>query len=144
MATSLTLFDSFKSTISGKINLSTDTIKVGLATSAQTLSASGQAVYADITAELPTANGYTSGGVAVTSRTWAQTAGTAKLDFADVSWSIVTGSITARYFFIYSDTATNKDLIGFGFLDATPTDVTVPANVILSLVINDNGLLTLS
>ena len=142
MATSFSFFNSFKTALSGKINLATDTLKVGLATSAQALTTGGQSIYADITAELTTADGYTVGGATVTNKTWTQTSGTAKLDFDDVTWNITGAGITCRYFFIYSDTATNKDLIGFGLLDDTPANVTVPAAVVLTLVVNTSGLFT--
>lgn len=144
MATTLTLFNSFKSAISGKINLETDTLKVGLVTSAQTLTASGQAVYADITAEVANGNGYTTGGVTATTKTWSQTAGTAKLDFDDISWTASGAGFTSRQFFVYSNTATNKDLIGFGHMDNTPANVVLISGDTLTLTINASGLLTLA
>jgi hypothetical protein len=47
------------------------------------------------------ANGYTAGGVGLTSVVFINTAGVDKWDAADISWAAVGGAITARYAVIY-------------------------------------------
>lgn len=97
-----------------KINLSADTFKAMLT---NTVTVGTNAVKTDIT-EITAANGYTAGGVTLTT-TFAETgAGLGVWRFqstgADPSWTAAGGSIAAhQYLVVYDDTATNKDLIGF-------------------------------
>ena len=141
------LFDSALLKIhDGTINLATDDFYCALTTSAQTITKGttpfDDAVYADLTDELPTANGYTAGGVLMTGIALTQTAGVFKLDCDDISWTAAGGSLTSKYFVIYSDTATNKDLLGFGLLNSTGADVTVVSTEPLTITIAANGLFT--
>ena len=144
MSTTFTLFNSFKAALSGKIDLSGHTFKCALTTSAQSLSAAGQAVYADLTAEVANGNGYTTGGEALTGVTWAQTSGTAKFDSNDPAFTASGSGFTCRNYVIYDDTATNKDLMGFGVLDNTPADVVLISGDTLTITVNANGWLSLS
>jgi hypothetical protein len=58
--------------------------------------------WGDISAnEHANANGYTTGGEALTSVSLANTSGTDKWDAADISWTASGGPITARYAAIY-------------------------------------------
>jgi len=106
----------------GTIDLNSDTFKIVLLTSSYTTSGSHD-VYSDLTNELSTANGYTSGGATLASVTYSQTSGVAKWDSADQVWTASGGSIVARYAVIYDSTASNK-LIGYLLLDSAPADVT--------------------
>jgi len=148
MSGNFNLFNSAKlSIMDGTINLSSDTFKIVLCTSAQAITVGTapfvDAVYADLTAELTTANGYTAGGQALTTVALSQTAGVFKFDCDNPSWTASGGSLTARYYAIYSDTATNKDLLGFGLLDTTPADVTVIDTEPLTIAISASGLFTI-
>lgn len=87
-------------------NLGADTLKVLLANDAP--SPSADAVKADLTSELGTANGYTSGGNTPTISSSAQSSGTYKLVLADTVFTASGGSIGPfRYAVFWNDTPTS-------------------------------------
>lgn len=89
-----------------------DTIKVALASSSYTPNQDTHETYADITNELSTAGGYTSGGATLGSRTvsYNSTGNVTTFDGADVSWT--SASFTARYAIIYKSGGGNP-LVGY-------------------------------
>lgn len=116
-------YNKFNATIQAvmekKINFSADTLKAMLTNVAPVPAT--DAVKADLT-EIAAGNGYAAGGPAVAAT------GTLNVDIyeltqdADVSITAAGGDIgPARYVAIYSDTATNKDLIGWYDYDSTFT-----------------------
>lgn len=112
----------------GTIDLDSHTFKAVLLGSAQALTAgfaggSGDCRYADLTAELATANGYTAGGLALTGVTISRTAGVNLWTASNLSWTL-SAPITFKYLGIYDDTATNDDLLCFMDLDVGGTTVT--------------------
>ena len=113
------------------INLSTNTFKCLLLDKAQTLTAgfngtSGNCQKSDLTAELPTLHGYTQGGVALTGVTLVRSSNTVTWSAAPWTWTIDATGINFKYAVIYSDTATNKDLLCYVDMDtATADNVTV-------------------
>src|SRR5437763_12082794 len=90
------VYDSFKQWMAdGTFNVASDTFKVTLHSNAYVPSLTNQ-VYADLTNELATANGYTSGGLALSSVTWSGgSAGNTTTTFtsANPSWNASAGSI---------------------------------------------------
>jgi hypothetical protein len=108
----LTKFYSFVEAIhEKKHNLGSDTLKVLLTNTAPSLSNTQKS---DISGELSTANGYTSGGATVTITSSAQSSGLYTLIATDVTWTASGGSIGPfRYAVFYNDTATNDELIGY-------------------------------
>lgn len=95
-------------------NLGADTLKVLLSNDAPSTSA--DAVKADLTSELGTGNGYTSGGSQASITSSAQTSGTYKLVLADVVFTATGNSIGPfRYAVLYNDTPTSPadPLIGW-------------------------------
>lgn len=113
---------------------------------ANTLSV-GTAVYGDLTNEHANANGYTTGGVALLSETWTNSAGTITFDAGDVVWTASGGPITARYAVIYKNATVNsivKPLLCVCVLDTAPADVTATAGNTLTITMNASGLFTLS
>lgn len=147
MAASLTFYNKFKEYVAdGTIDLDNDTFKVILVSSSYTPSASTHTVYADITNELSTANGYTAGGATLGSVTWGESGGTATFDAADTQWTASGGSIAARYAVIYDDTPTSPadPLVCYILLDTTPADVTATDGNTLTLQWDASGIFTLS
>jgi hypothetical protein len=108
----LTKFYSFVEAIhEKKHNLGSDTLKVLLTNTAPSLSNTQKS---DISGELSTANGYTSGGATVPVTSSAQSSGLYTLIATDVTFTASGGSIGPfRYAVFYNDTATNDELIGY-------------------------------
>ena len=148
MAASLTFYNSFREYVAdGTIDLDTDTFKVTLHSSSYTPNADTHTVYADLTNELITANGYTSGGATLGTVTWNRSGGTATFDAADTVWTASGGTITARYAVIRKDGTANaivSPLICYILLDTTPADVTTTAGNTLTLQWNASGILTIT
>lgn len=91
------------------IKMSTDTFKVMLLLSTYTPSSTHYRK-ADVSAHEHAASGnYSTGGATLGSVTWTESGGTVTFDAADTSWTSAT--ITARYAQIYSDTASNDELV---------------------------------
>ena len=147
MAASLTFYNSFREYIAdGTIDLDTDTFKVTLHTSSYTPS-TAHTVYADLTNELSTANGYTNTGQALGTVTWGHIGGTATFNADDTIWTASGGSIVARYAVIRKDGTANaivSPLICYILLDTAPADVTATTGNTLTLQWNGSGILTLS
>ena len=123
------------------------TMALFLSTSnANTLSV-GTGVYGDLTNEHANANGYTTGGIALTAETWAEAAGVITADCADVVWTASGGSIIARFAVIYCNATVNtivKPLLCVCLLDTTPADVTTTTGNTLTIQINASGIFTVS
>lgn len=107
---------SMLSILNKEIDWNSDVIKVALCTSSYTPDQDAHDYFNDITNELPTANGYTSGGATLANCAAAYTAGTnvAKFDADDVTWA--SSSITARYAIVYDSspgTAATNPLIAY-------------------------------
>jgi hypothetical protein len=123
------------------------TMSLWLSTSnANTLSV-GTAVYGDLTNQHANANGYTTGGIALTSEVWTNSSGTITFDCDDVVWTASGGSIVARFAVIYCNATVNsivKPLLCVCLLDTTPADVTCTTGNTLTISINASGVFTLS
>ena len=140
----LALFDEFAESIGdGRIDLDTSTFKVAFVT----LQVGGTPSIAKTdavpcwgaggttnlsTSEVSAGGGYTAGGDALASVTWGQTAGVATFDAADYVWtSSASGDpATIKTAVIYSDTAANKDCVGF-------VDMTADGTTAISLLAGD-------
>lgn len=111
MAT-LTKFEKFSENLGkGVFNLSADQLKIALTNTAP--NAATDSVYADITSPIAGTNLDGATPFNVTTTSFAQTGGTAKLVLADLTLT-ATGSVGPfRYVVLYSDTASNKELIGY-------------------------------
>ena len=148
MTASITFYQSFREYVAdGTIDLDTDTFTVSLHASTYTPNASTHTVYADLTNELSTANGYTNGGANLTSVTWNRSGGTVTFDAADTVWTASGGSIVARHAVLRKNGTANSivsPLVAYILLDTTPADVTTTAGNTLTLVWNASGIFTLS
>lgn len=122
-------------------NLSSDSLKVALFTSTYTPNQDTDTTYAGITGEVANGSGYTTGGVALASVSWASDATNhrAKLTASNLTWN-VTAVITYRYAVLYD--STSGDLIALydpGANQTGPSSGTININWDAS-----NGVLTLS
>lgn len=104
-------FNCFVADVANKVhNLGSDTLKIMLTNTAP---AAANAVKSDIT-EISAGNGYSAGGVSVTSVTSTQTSGTYKL--VSAADPVVTASGTVgpfRYAVLYNSTTGSGNLIGW-------------------------------
>lgn len=145
-AATITFYTSFKKWMAdGTFDLDTNTFKVSLHTSSYSPNASTHTVYADLTNELPTANGYTNGGQTVAA-TWTGTS-TVTFDLADADWTASGGSITARYAVIRASGTLNghvDPLVAYVLLDSAPADVTATDTNHLIVQWNASGVFTLA
>lgn len=127
----------------GVFDLDTQTFKMMLCTDAQALAAtfagsSTDCRYADLTAQVASGGGYTTGGKTLTA-TWTRSTGTVTFDCDDQAWT--SSTITAKYAVIYADN-TNDDLLCFCELD-TVTSVSTASGT-LTVAINASGVFTLA
>jgi hypothetical protein len=108
-------FQAFVEHLAEKVhNLGADTLKILLSNDAP--SAANDAVKGDLTSELSTGGGYTSGGSTVTITSSAQSGGTYSLVGNDVVFTASGGTIGPfRYAILYNDTPTSPadPLIGY-------------------------------
>lgn len=111
MSVAFTKVDKFVLNLGSKVfNLATDQIKVALTNTGLTTSTANQ--YSDISSPLATTNLSGATPFNVTTTSFTQTSGTAKLVLADLVLT-ATGSVGPfQYIILYSDTATNKEIIG--------------------------------
>lgn len=148
MTASITFYQSFRKYVGdGTFDLDANTFKVTLHTSTYTPDAAAHTVYADLTNELSTANGYTNGGATLGSVTWTQSTVTLTFDAADTQWTASGGSIVARYAVIRASGTLNTHvdpLVAYVLLDTTPADVTTTTGNTLTLQWNASGIFTLT
>lgn len=141
----LTWFDAALDKIAkGTIALNTDTFKAVLLASTQAIDktfagASTDCRYADLTAELATASGYTAGGVTLTTNALTRSGSSVKWTADAFNWTL-SGTITFKYVAIYDDTAANKDLLCFCDMDTGGGSVSALAGA-LQFTPNISGLL---
>jgi len=126
---------------STKIDLSSDTIKVALVTSAYVPSADNHDFFNDITNEV-VGTGYTAGGATLASKTTTQdnTNDRAVFDAAVVSWT--TSSITARGAVLYKSTGVASTSPNICYIDFG-TDKTSDGGT-FQITFSVNGILTIS
>jgi hypothetical protein len=107
-----TKVDKFVLNLGKKVfNLSTDQLKVALTNTLPTVATVNQ--YSDLTSPLATTNLSGATPFNVTTTSFTQTSGTAKLVLVDLVLT-ATGAVGPfQYVVLYSDTATNDEIIGF-------------------------------
>jgi hypothetical protein len=127
------------SLLNGDFDLNTDSLKVALFLSTSNIGA-GSTTYAGLTNEHANANGYTTGGNAVTGSLSGTT--TVTFDTTDpTAWTASGGSIVDRFAVLYE---VSGNVIAYCLLDSTPADVTVTTGNTLTLTINASGVFTLA
>jgi len=130
----------------GTFDLDSHILKVCVCTNAQSITtaftgSSGDARYADLTAEAAAGGGYSTTGASLSGVSWSQASGIATLDADDVIWEGCT--LTAKYAVIYDDTATNKDILGFFDMNVGVSEGVVVSAGDLTIVWNSGGIFTL-
>lgn len=130
----------------GTLGASTSNFKMALVASGWTPANSTDEVFADVTNELTTANGYTAGGIALSGVSLTQTSGTVKFTCTAPVWTASGGSIAAwrRGVVYYSGTLNSKvnPIVGHFLGDSTPLDI--PATTVgntLTVTPNASGIL---
>jgi hypothetical protein len=126
------------SLVDGTFDLNSDTFKAALFLSTSNIGASST-TYAGLTNEHSNANGYTTGGKALTPSLTGTT--TVTFDVDDQTWTASGGSITARFAVIYE---VSGNVLAYCLLDSTPADVTATSGNTLTLQINASGVFTLA
>lgn len=118
MATGAIYNSAKKKLIDGSIDLDTDTVSVTLHTSSYTPDIDAHDFYDDLTNELPTASGYTAGGVNLANKsiTVDNTNNRAYLDADDSTWT-ASGTLTWRYAVLRKNTGTAATSPVIGYID---------------------------
>lgn len=125
--------------VDGTFDIDSDTYKMALFLSTSNLGASST-TYAGVTNEHANANGYTTGGIAVTLTLSGTTTVTIDID-TDPVWTASGGSITARYAVIYE---VGGNILFYCLLDDTPADVTATDGNTLTVAAHASGVATLA
>lgn len=125
--------------LNGTFDIDTDSWKMALFTSGSNIGATST-TYAGLTGEVANANGYTTGGIAITLTLSGTTTITVDIQ-TDPVWTASGGSITARYAVIYE---VGGDVLAYCLLDNTPADVTVTAGNPLMVAAHASGVATLA
>lgn len=125
--------------LNGTFDIDTDSFKCALFLSTSNLG-SGTTTYAGVTNEHSNANGYTTGGIAVTLTLSGTTTVTVDIS-TDPVWTASGGSITARFAAIYE---VGGDVLCYCLLDNTPADVTATSGNTLTVAAHASGVFTLA
>lgn len=104
--------------LNGTFDIDSDTWRVALVTSSSNIGSSTTA-WSGVSNEVAQANGYTTGGVAVTLALSGTTSVTASFS-SNPTWTASGGSITARWAVLYE---LGGDVLCYVLLDNTPADV---------------------
>lgn len=127
------------SLLNGTFDIDTDSFKMALFLSTSDIGAAST-TYAGVTSEHAAANGYSTGGIAVTLTLAGTTTVTVDIS-VDPVWTASGGSIIARFAVIY-EVAGN--VLCYALLDATPADVTATDGNTLTVAANASGVFTLA
>lgn len=142
------LYESAKKALAdGTIDLDTDTFHIELYLSTSNANTLTQTVLANLTSQHANANGYTTGGLALTGVTWNQSAGTATFDATDPVWTASGGSIVARFAVIRKNGTANaivNPLLCVCLLDTAPADVSATSPNTFTITFNAAGIFTIS
>lgn len=125
--------------LNGTFDIDTDSFKCALLLSTSNISASST-THAGVTNEHANANGYTTGGIAVSLTLSGTTTVTVDIG-TDPVWTASGGSITARFAEIYE---VSGNVLCFATLDSTPADVTATTGNTFTVAANASGVFTLA
>jgi hypothetical protein len=114
--------------LNGTFDLDSDSFKVALVTSSSNIGA-GSTTWAGVTNEVSNANGYTTGGIAVSLNLSGTTSVTVVFASNPV-WTASGSGITARWAVLYE---VSGNVLAYVLLDSTPADVTATAGNTLTI-----------
>ena len=139
MAVTISLYNHTTALFADGSNAVGDTYKVKLLTAA-TFNATHTTLAATGGTEVANANGYITGGTAVTGvAVTTVTTNDAKFDADDTAWTASGGSITASYGILYNNTDTNSPPVAFIDFDGSKT---AGDGTSFTIVWNASGILT--
>ncbi len=121
------------------------TMALFLSTSNCNTLSTGTGLYGDLTNEHANANGYTTGGQALTNEVWTKSGSVSTFDCDNVVWTASGGSIVARFAVIYCNATVNsivKPALCVSLLDTAPADVTATTGNTFTVTINASGVFT--
>ena len=127
------------SLLNGTFNIDTDSWKCALFLSTSNIGAAST-TYAGVTNEHAAANGYSTGGIAVTLTLAGTTTVTVDIG-TDPVWTASGGSIVARFAVIYE---VSGNVLCYCLLDSTPADVTATDGNTLTVAAHASGVFTLA
>ena len=127
------------SLIDGTFDIDTDSWKMALFLSTSNIG-SASTTYAALTNEHANANGYTTGGIAITLTLAGTTTVTVDIS-TDPVWTASGGSIVARFGVIYEVAGR---VLCYSTLDSTPADVTATTGNTLTVAAHASGVFTLA
>jgi hypothetical protein len=125
--------------IDGTFDIDSDTWKMALLLSTSNIG-TGSTTHAGVTNEHANANGYTTGGIAITLTLSGTTTVTVDIS-VDPVWTASGGSIVARFAEIYE---VSGNVLCYCLLDSTPADVTATDGNTLTVAANASGVFTLA
>jgi hypothetical protein len=141
-ASKLFLYEGFELNVWNQvIDPVNDTFKIALFTSSSNAETLTVDQFANLTNQVAAANGYTSGGNALTFDELVQESGSLKWKFENTTFEATGGNIVARFAVIYSDTAANKNLVGYYLLDPAPADITIVPGIPVEFRFDADGLI---
>lgn len=114
--------------LNGTFDLDSDSFKVALVTSSSNIGA-GSTTWAGVTNEVANANGYTTGGIAV-SLVLSGTTSVTVVFASNPVWTASGSGITARWAVLYE---VGGNVLAYVLLDSTPADVTATAGNTLTI-----------
>jgi len=125
--------------LNGQFDIDSDTYKCALFLSTSNLGAAST-TYAGVTNEHAEANGYTTGGVAVTLTLAGTTTVTVDFD-TDPAWTASGGSIVARFAAVYE---VGGDVLCYCLLESPAANVTAVNGESLTVAAHASGVFTLA
>lgn len=125
--------------LNGGHDIDSDSWKMALFLSTSDIGATENA-YSGVTNEHANANGYTTGGIAITLTLAGTTTVTVDIS-TDPVWTASGGSITARFAVIYE---VSGNVLCYALLDAAPADVTATDGNTLTVAAHASGVFTLA
>ena len=128
------------SLLNGTFDIDTDSWKCALFLSTSNIGAAST-TYAGVTNEHANANGYTTGGISLSTLALSGTTTVTVDETTNPVWTASGGSITARFAVIYES---GGRVLCYCLLDSTPGDVTATTGNTLTVTFHASGIFTLA